>query len=181
MKIQRPASIWNVVIFFLLVGSAIGQEQTVEKPLTGKGVIFDASGQAQTANLVGRRDLTKYADGGHFKFKYFSLEPDERSKDFSSLAKFLVDRLEGKHLAYARATFMGIDAGATYHFFVEPDRSGEWAVTTRMVGWHALPNGNRIVDFPRAYRLEKVEHDARIIEVKFFGKSDQGIETLKIK
>lgn len=181
MKIQIAASILNLVIFSLLVGSAIGQEKTVEKPLKGKGVTFDASGEAQTANLVGRRDLTKYADGGHFKFKYFSLKPDERSKDISSLANFLVDGLEGKHLAYARATFTGIDAGATYHFFVEPDRGGRWAVTTRMVGWHALPNGNRIVDFPRAYRLAKAEQDAKIIELKFFGKSDQEIEQLRIK
>lgn len=181
MTIQITTSLLNLVLVSLLVGSAMGQEKTVEKPLRGKGIIFDASGEARTANLVGRRDLTKYADGGHFKFKYFSLKPDERSKDISSLAKFLVDRLEGKHLAYVRATFTGIDAGTTYHFFVEPDRGGRWAVTTKMAGWHALPNGDRIVDFPRAYRLAKAEHDPNIIELKFFGKSDQEIEQLRIK
>ena len=81
MKIQIAASLLNLIIFSLLVDSAMGQKKTVEKPLKGKAVIFDASGEAKTAKLAGRRDLTKYADGGHFKFKYYTLKPGERSKD----------------------------------------------------------------------------------------------------
>jgi hypothetical protein len=181
MKIQITTSLLNCVMFSLLAGSAVGQEKAVEVPLREKEVVIEASGEATTATLAGRRDLAKYAEGGHFYFKSFIVKPAERSEHFSKLAKFLIEKLAENQLAYVRATYVGVDAGATYHYFIEPDRDGRWAVTTRMVGWHALPNGERIVDFPKAYRLQKVEHDSVILEIKFFGKSNQEIERLRIR
>lgn len=178
MKIQTATAILSWAVFPLLTGSVMSQGRTVEKQLKGKGVTLAASDEASTRTLTGRRDLTKYADGGHFKFKYFPVKPDEQRTKVSNLSNFLIDNLAGQRLAYLRVTHTGIDAGATYHFFVEPDRSGRWGITTRMIGWHALGKGGRVVDFPRAYRLESVEQPSRILELKFFDKLGDEIEQL---
>jgi hypothetical protein len=176
MKMGFMAAILKLPLFLLFATSAVGQTRAVEKPLDAKDIVYESSGEATTESLAGRRDLSKYADGGHFKFRYFSPKPDERAQDISSLAKFLIDRLDEKQLGYVRATFVGIDAGATYHFFIEPDRDGRWTVRTMAVGWHALSNGSRMIRFPLTYRLEQTKN-----ELKFFGKSGRRIEQLVIK
>jgi hypothetical protein len=159
----------------------VAQERVIENPINPKILILMENGETSMEGLSGRRDLSQYAQGGHYDFRTNPLGIRRGNQKLSDLAEFLSRNLEEKHLGYVRVTYVGIDAGASYHFFIEPDRSGLWAITTRMVGWHALPNGNRVVDFPKAYRIAKVEDNAKILKLKFFGKSGDEIEQLKIK
>jgi len=175
-------SLIKILCVALLFGvhTVSGQDHTKEKPLSGKEILIGEFGEASIRNLAGKRDLSRYEHGGHSDFRTYTLGRVRGNANLTHLAEFLVEKLKDKKLAYARASFNSPDAGATYHYFVEPDPKGDWGISTRMVGWHAL-GLNRVVDFPRADSLVKSEHDSKIIALKFFRKSGEEIQQLVIR
>jgi hypothetical protein len=127
---------------------------TGEKKLRGDQIKTTEFGEVTTAKLAGKRDLSRYLQGGHHDCRDYFLSPQKGQCTIDELNQFILSNWSNRQLGYVRLTRNTPDAGATLHIFIEPNKTGQWTVLYRMVRWHAF-GPNSIIDFPRAYFVEK--------------------------
>ena len=150
-----------VAILLLSVGAQISAQKI---KIRKTRLISGANGEVTAHDIAGKRDLNKYAQGGHFDCRIYVLSREKRQCDLSAFRLFLWENWSKKTRAYVRLTENSPDAGATAHYFIEPDEKGAWTIVRRLARWGAIPPGvSEIVDFPRIYRVEQRadEGDAR--------------------
>jgi hypothetical protein len=96
------------------------------------------------ADLVQRRDLKLYNDGGHFDCRDLALSDTvPRNCDLPKARDFIWKHWQQKRRGYIRVTFDSVDTMSTSHIFVEPDDHGVWVVVWRVA--QARANGPSII------------------------------------
>ena len=168
------------LVFSAAVGAQSRRSRDTDSREKAAQIKFGDLGEVFIAKLAGRRDLSRYQQGGNYDFRTY-VSGDKRGKNNKSeLIDFILKNWTGRHLAYVRYTYNSPDASATYHMFVEPDKAGNWTVFCRLVRAHALPGGSGIENFPRAYTVSKrpLVLDKYVLEFK--GKSGRLVSGLTI-
>jgi hypothetical protein len=120
-----------------------------------ESIVLGELGEVLTNRIAQKRDLAQYQQGGHFDCRIHFLDGQRGTCRQSDLNEFIWQNWHRRRLAYVRLTRNSPDAAATYHIFIEPNPKGAWTIFCRLARWHALPGGSGVVEFPRAYSVEK--------------------------
>ena len=84
---------------------------------------------AWSQNPINRRDLAKYDNGGSFKFSP-TVPQNEQNEERTKIREFVWDHWTEKRLGYLSFVFWSAaEDPAGYDLYIEPDKSGSWAVT----------------------------------------------------
>lgn len=147
-----------VVLTVVLCGTA--QTHSTTAP-----AFVDKTGALTTASISEGRQLSAYADGGHFDCRQFTemaLKRPEAAKkkvaaSLRSAREFIWTHWQTKKRGYVRVTRNSVDATGTSHLFIEPDAEGHWQITWRIVRQHALIKDNNVSDVPTFRTAERFE------------------------
>ena len=121
-------------------------------------IIFGENGEATIKDITQKRNMTQYEQGGNFDCRTYIFNGKRGECDKNKFRDFIWQNWFEKKRAYVRVTENSPDVGGTFHYFIEPDKNGEWSIIRRLVRWHALPPGIReIVDFPKVFSVEQIK------------------------
>jgi len=133
---------------------------------------FGDFGEVSIPKMLGKRNLSKYRQGGHYDFRTYLTRTKRGKNDRNELINFVFDNWTNRRLAYARYSFNTPDAGGTFHLFIEPDKEQNWTVLCRLARWQALlPGTKNLVIFPRAYSVERVSFPSGKYDIAFKDKA----------
>lgn len=156
----------KILLFSLVViisfSSAFGQKQTIK--------VFSPDNALVSKNIIQKREITKYIDGGAFRCGFYSYKGD---CDYEKVRKIIWQCWTEKTLCYLTITWLGVDASRTEHIFIEPNKNNQWLVVRRDKRSHAvLQLKKTIYDLPKAYSVEwSTDKNERILLFKNkFGK-----------
>jgi hypothetical protein len=116
-------------------------------------------GAFTTDEIAGARKLSLYDDAGHFDCRRFTQEAiykrreEEKARIASAMKSardFIWEHWQSKKRGYIRITFNSVDATSTSHIFIEPDSSGVWQVT-----WRIVRHNNEVDDLPPIRIIER--------------------------
>jgi hypothetical protein len=121
-----------------------------------------------TKAIAGTRNLPLYDDAGHFDCRKFTREAIyKRPKDETRIAAamgnartFIWEHWQSKKRGYIRITFNSVDATSTSHIFIEPDSSGVWQVT-----WRIVRHNNEVDDLPPIRIIDRKNVDGEAVLV----------------
>src|SRR5215204_1040366 len=102
MKIKAFATCSACMVLLLTASFAIAQGKAIENPIKAKNLILMENGETSVEGLPGRRDLSRYGQGGHYDFRTNPLGVRKGNQTLSDLAEFLTTNLIEKHLGYVR-------------------------------------------------------------------------------
>ncbi len=165
----------TIVIFALMIMFAAFSISFAQKTKTKEAeIIFGEYGEVTVKDLFQKRDMTSYEQGGNYDCREYVFKGKRGECDKQKFREFIWKNWSDKKSAYVRITENSLDAGATRHFFIEPDKKGNRTIVCRMVRWHALPGGNEILDFPTIYSVEQIEDKANKEKWKLMFKNKSG-------
>ena len=142
-----------------------------------KGAFYREEGVGLTTkNISQGRDLSQYEKGGHIDCRDWaakdklSLECNERI-----LRDFVWSHWNGRKRGYITMSGDSVDASATLHIFIEPNKKGEWIIIWRIARFQALFGGRfSIDDFPIVTFVERFENNINKDEWKLILKDKLG-------
>lgn len=111
-------------------------------------------------NLTESRNLSEYEDGGNFDCRDFG-DIDKLSIpcDSEKLKEFIWQHWNEKKKGYVRVSGDSVDAGATTHYFIEPNEKNAWIVKIKIVRWSAIiKEKNPVQTFLPIVSIEKIEN-----------------------
>jgi len=143
---------------------------------------FQAEDGGFTTNAIaGTRNLPLYDDAGHFDCREFTREAiykrpkEEKARIASAMGNaraFIWEHWQSKKRGYIRITFNSVDATSTSHIFIEPDSSGVWQVT-----WRIVRHSNEVDDLPPIRIVDRKNVDGEAVLV-FHAADGEEEETL---
>ena len=91
--------------------------------------------------IWGQRDRAQYDDGGAFSSKMSDHGVIPR---VAELREFILMHWREHRRGYVTFTSSYIDSATTWHFFVEPNDTGEWHITLlAFLSWYGVPGPAR--------------------------------------
>ncbi len=95
--------------------------------------------------ITQKRDMSQYKQGAHFVCCRF-IPPSDRtniSVDEKTVRDFVWKHWTEKKRGYIRLSYLGADNSWTTHYFIEPDKNGEWIVLWKYLYKHTMPEYNQ--------------------------------------
>ncbi len=190
----------SLIIFCLLNGCAkevdtdslgLGKSSAViVKPIKNKPpiqIISREDGELLTSTITQDRNLRLYEQGGHCDCEMiFSLQAGKLEQttilrrvkfDLENARRFIWNHWEQKQRGYIRLSFRGIDAGSTWHIFIEPDGEENWVVNIREVVTQAMEEA-RLHDLAKISFVERKRKSKNESELIFKDVTGTTIEHL---
>ena len=109
--------------------------------VTGSVLSQPLSNPALTREIAQGRNLELYDKSGDFN----AIEPIDGSRHhgkirrIAALRKFIWEHWQKKRRGYITLSESGIDAGWTWHIFIEPTQKEDWHIALRIVSRSFLP------------------------------------------
>lgn len=163
------------VLLFPLCISAQGLKTTeTEVTATDRGELI-------SKDILEKRDISLYDQGGHFDCHGWDKGPKDIC-DQKKVRDFIWQHWTDKKRGYIRITYGSVDARSTSHIFIEPNEKGEWYIAWRIARWHSIPgHGQRvddILDLNAVKRFESKTHNADDWWIGIKGKDGKVVYTV---
>lgn len=131
--------------------------QAQEIRTTKTEVTATETGELTSRDILQKRDISRYDQGGHFDCHGWTKEPKDVC-DEKRVRDFIWQHWTDKKPGYIRITYGSVDARSTSHIFIEPNDKNEWHISWRIARWHVLPGGSNIVhDILGLVTVERLE------------------------
>lgn len=100
-----------------------------------KSEIFRDDDEALTSkDIIQSRDLTQYEQGGHFWCHTKPIGNEDRTDGEKKVRDFIWKHWTEKKLGYIKLSCAGgADVSDTNHYFIEPNKNGEWNIIHRQI------------------------------------------------
>ena len=156
MKINKK--ILKTSFVYLLLLAVCSSTSAQNRKFRRSEIILGEYGEVTTEKITQNRDMKLYERGGNFDCRTYALSEERGQCDEIKFAEFIWRNWSKKTRAYVLYSVNTPDAGATYHYFIEPDEKGVWSIACRLARWHAIPEiGNAVIEIFRIYSVERIE------------------------
>jgi hypothetical protein len=157
---MRAALVWTLLLGLTL--PLVAHQPASGANRTGSlhvATFKDKDGAFTTHEIAGARILSLYDNAGHFDCRRFTKEaiykrPEEEKTRIAAATEhardFIWQHWQAKKRGYIRITFNSVDATSTSHIFIEPDASGVWQLT-----WRIVRHNDRVNDVPPIRIIEQ--------------------------
>jgi len=108
-----------------------------------------------TKDITQKRDINQYNEGGHF---WCSLRPwgneEDRLTGEKKVRDFIWQHWMEKKRGYIKLSCASVDTSNTYHYFIEPDKNGNWSVVIRVIFQNSNETFGRVDNVTSIERVE---------------------------
>ena len=117
---------------------------------------FSPLAQIPQSEIIQKRDLSRYDDGGKFLAALHSaIEPSQMEE----LRNFILEHWKNHRRGYVRVNFAGVDNLEESHIFIEPNDAGNWRFISRTIHHQAVipPPPLQLRDLPEIAAVERAK------------------------
>jgi len=129
-------------------------------------VIQGKEGELTIENITEGRDMSQYEQDVHYDCRQFKCN---RQK----FRNFIWQHWVKKKRGYTKVTYKP-HFERTNHIFIEPNKQGEWKITSRSVSNEPLQNGNTVMDAVGINTVERIKIKSKKIEWELIFKNKDG-------